>query len=151
MLLAHEAHTVAAFDLHRQAVDGGHRPFADVLLEEDLLLMTDRVHYVSHWITPLGPPRRYDTRFFVTAMPVDQTPVHDGREAVHSEWTRPGDALAAFDGGRIHMITPTIHNLQMIGRYERSADLLAAAGAADTSRMLVQAGGEGERVRFPGE
>jgi 8-oxo-dGTP pyrophosphatase MutT (NUDIX family) len=151
VLLAHEAHTVAAFDVHREAVDGGHRPFADVLLEEDLMLMTDRVHYVSHWLTPLGPPRRYDTRFFVTAMPVDQTPVHDGREAVHSEWIRPVDALAAFVEGRIHMITPTIHNLQMIGRYESSADLLAAAAAADTARMLVQAGGEGERVRFPGE
>ena len=151
VLLAHEAHAVESFHLHRQAVDLGHRPFVDVLLEEDLVLMTDRVHYVSHWLTPVGPPRRYDTRFFVTAMPVDQTPAHDGREAVHSEWIRPLDALVAYEEGRIHMITPTIHNLRMIGRYERSAELLDAAAASDPSRMVEEAGGEGERVSFPGE
>ena len=31
-----------------------------------------RVHYVSHWITPELAPKRYDTRFFVTAAPPGQ-------------------------------------------------------------------------------
>ena len=36
---------------------------------EDLTLPADAVYYVGHWITPEGPPRRYDTRFFVDARP----------------------------------------------------------------------------------
>ena len=36
---------------------------------EGLVLAVDAVHYVSHWITPELAPRRYDTRFFITAAP----------------------------------------------------------------------------------
>src|SRR5436190_5097356 len=31
--------------------------------EAGLTLALDVLHYAAHWITPPGPPRRYDTRF----------------------------------------------------------------------------------------
>ncbi|MGE5526950.1 MAG: NUDIX hydrolase, partial [Rhodospirillaceae bacterium] len=50
---------------YRAEVNAGTRPFLDVLRNEALMLAADRLVYFSHWITPVGAPRRYDTRFFV--------------------------------------------------------------------------------------
>jgi 8-oxo-dGTP pyrophosphatase MutT (NUDIX family) len=80
----------ARFERHRDEVNAGTGDFIDIVVAEDLLLDGADVHYVAHWITPLGSPRRYDTRFFVTAMPRGQVPLHDDDEAVHHEWVRPG-------------------------------------------------------------
>ena len=52
------------------------------------------MHYFSHWITPEGAPRRYDTRFFLAAAPANQTPLHDDHEVIANEWIRPDDGLA---------------------------------------------------------
>ncbi|MGH9083778.1 MAG: NUDIX hydrolase, partial [Acidimicrobiales bacterium] len=81
------------FARHRLDVNAGRRSLLDVCGEEDLRLPLDQVHYFSHWITPEGPPRRYDTRFFVAAAPPDQTPAHDAGETIADVWVRPADAL----------------------------------------------------------
>ncbi|HEX7094557.1 MAG TPA: NUDIX hydrolase, partial [Acidimicrobiales bacterium] len=73
----------------RHAVDAGERTLLDVLEQEDLVLDLTEVHDIARWITPVGPPRRYDTRFFVARMPQGQTPVADDTEAVHVEWRTP--------------------------------------------------------------
>ena len=77
------------------------------------------VHYVAQSATPLGPPRRYDTRFFVTAMPEGQVPLHDDDEAVDHEWVRATDALAANERGEMIMMTPTLSMLQRLRRARR--------------------------------
>ena len=91
---------------------------------EALLLTTDRIHYHSHWITPVGPPRRYDTRFFIAAAPPAQEPLHDGRETVASIWVRPSDALARHEAGELQLILPTIRTLESIAAFSTTADLL---------------------------
>ena len=53
------------------------------------MLEADAVHYVSHWITPELAPRRYDTRFFVTAAPPGQVASHDDGETIATIWVRP--------------------------------------------------------------
>ena len=60
---------------------------------DDLVLDLSTTYYVDHWITPIGEQRRFDTRFFVTELPVDQEPLHDEKETVESLWIRPGEAL----------------------------------------------------------
>ena len=112
------------FSEHRRAVDSGERRLIEICEEERLRLDVDRIHYFSHWITPEGPPRRYDTRFFVAAAPPDQVPLHDDRETIANLWVRPQDALDRHAAGELDMIFPTIRNLMAIGRFERSADLL---------------------------
>src|SRR5699024_8841607 len=55
--------------------------FGQVLLERHLVLRSDLLRYRSHWITPTIEPRRYDTRFFVAAVPVGQDPDGDNTES----------------------------------------------------------------------
>src|SRR5258705_7937014 len=81
--------------------------------EAGLRLARAALCYVARWVTPLGPPRRYDTRFFVAALPARQTPVADQDEAVHAEWVRPAQALADFGSGTRAMLPPTIGMLRI--------------------------------------
>ncbi len=119
--------TAERFVEHRRAVDSGEKRLVDLCAEETLRLDVDRIHYFSHWITPEGPPRRYDTRFFVAAAPPEQVPLHDDRETIANLWVRPQDALDRHRQGELDLIFPTIKNLEAIGRFDRSEDLLAHA------------------------
>jgi hypothetical protein len=83
------------------------------------------VHYFSHWITPVGPPRRYDTRFFLAHMPENQEPAHHEGELEDGLWVRPADALANQVAGKWTMIFPTLTTLRSLARYERVAALEA--------------------------
>ena len=104
------------------------------------------LHYAARWITPPGPPRRYDTRFFVTALPPGQTPVADQSEAVHAEWVRPAQALADFRAGARAMLPPTVGMLRILASYAGSAELLAAAARAESGPdQRVRLASEGER------
>ena len=100
------------FETHREQVYRGERRLADVVADEGLRLDLDELRYVSHWITPVGPPKRFDTRFFLAVMPENQRPAHDGGETVDSVWIRPADALRLAEEGSFSMILPTIANLE---------------------------------------
>jgi 8-oxo-dGTP pyrophosphatase MutT (NUDIX family) len=142
------------FRHHRKSVDTGERRLLEVCDEERLHLVCDRVHYFAHWITPVGPPRRYDTRFFVTAAPPEQEPLHDDRETIASLWVRPADALQRHKRGELEMIFPTIRNLEAIARFDRSEDLLAAAASVtDIPAILPRIVNEdgGTRIVLPGD
>jgi 8-oxo-dGTP pyrophosphatase MutT (NUDIX family) len=123
--------------------------------EAGIELAVDALHYAARWITPPGPPRRYDTRFFVTALPPGQTAVADQSEAVHAEWVRPDRALADFHAGARAMLPPTAGMLRILATYPNSAELIdAAARAAEGTDHRVQLASEGEgkwRVLLPGE
>ena len=111
----------------RSAVDAGTRSIRNVCEAESLRLATDRMHYFSHWITPLGAPRRFDTRFFVCAAPTDQVPLHDDRETIANTWIRPAEALQRHHDGEFFMILPTIKTLEAIGRFPSADQFLTAA------------------------
>ncbi len=102
---------------HRSAVHKGELSIVELCEREDLRLATDRVLYFSHWITPLGPPRRYDTRFFLAHMPENQETAHHEKELEDGLWVRPADALAHADEGRWTMIFPTLTTLRSLARY----------------------------------
>jgi 8-oxo-dGTP pyrophosphatase MutT (NUDIX family) len=116
--------------------------------ETGLRLRAGDLHYFSHWITPPGAPKRYDTRFFVALAP-DARHVRDAREHTDSTWIRPLDALDRHAAGQFEMILPTIRNLEAIGRFANATDLLAAA-AATTDPRAVDDGG-GWRILLPGD
>lgn len=142
------------FDRHRSAVDHGERRLVEICAEEGLRLAVDGMHYFSHWITPMGPSRRYDTRFFVTAAPVGQTPLHDDRETIANCWIAPSDALTRHEAGEFDLILPTIRNLEAIARFDTAAAVLAAAATLDVVPAVLPRvinDGAGIRILLPGD
>jgi 8-oxo-dGTP pyrophosphatase MutT (NUDIX family) len=111
--------------LNRHEVD-----FLDIVRAEGLRLQADRLHHVAHWITPPGPPRRFNTRFFLAAFPEGQVAAHDEGEAVHHEWVRPADALAAWRDERMAMMSPTARMLMCLVPFSSAAEAVASAAAA---------------------
>lgn len=104
----------ARFAAHRLEINEGRRGLLEVCRTEGLVLAAGDVHYVSHWITPELSPKRYDTRFFVTAAPAGQVVRHDDGETIASVWVRPADALASYQAGEIELLPPTIENLKKL-------------------------------------
>jgi 8-oxo-dGTP pyrophosphatase MutT (NUDIX family) len=76
--------------------------------ETGVVLTETDLHPWAHWITPEIEPRRYDTTFFVAAMPDDQEATDISGETDHADWSTPGEALAAQRTGRISMLPPTM-------------------------------------------
>ncbi len=111
----------ARFARHRHQVDRGERRLVEVCAAERLRLAVGSMEYFSRWVTPLGAPRRYDTRFFVAHAPPDQTPVHDDREVVANLWIRPAEALERNEAGEFELIFPTVRTLEALTQFD-SAD-----------------------------
>jgi 8-oxo-dGTP pyrophosphatase MutT (NUDIX family) len=145
----------ARFAAHRAAVDSGERRLVDVCAEERLRLAVGEIHYFSHWITPEGAPRRYDTRFFVARAPDAQVPLHDDNETIANLWVRPADALERYRRGELELILPTIRNLTSIAEHVRTDDLLDAAKSigAVVPMLPKVVNGDGGRLRIllPGD
>jgi 8-oxo-dGTP pyrophosphatase MutT (NUDIX family) len=144
----------ARFVEHRRAVDCGERRLVEVCEDEGLQLAVDCMYYFSHWITPEGAPRRYDTRFFVAAAPDAQEPLHDDHEVIENLWIRPSDALERHRSGTFDLILPTYRSLEVLERFERAADVLAAAAAIEqvpavVPRIVADQGGY--RIVLPGD
>ncbi len=140
--------------VHRSAVDSGGRTLTEVLEEEDLYVAAGDIHYFSRWITPLGAPRRYDTRFFVAAAPEDQEVTHDERELIGTHWSTPAAALAQHDAGEITLIFPTVRSLVALARFASAGDVLAhAAGLAVVEPVLptITESPDGVRIVLPGD
>ena len=117
---------------HRRALNANELDFLTMMKAEGLLLDLRGLEYIAHWITPVGSPRRYDTRFFVALAPSDQRATHDAGETVADEWIRPIDALGAYERGQFEMIAPTIRNLRAVGGFSTTEDVLNYARSQET-------------------
>jgi len=88
------------------------------------------VHYLSHWLTPPGHPKRFDTRFFVTRAPEDQHAVADQGEALELMWLTPAEALErgrARDASALLLLPVTRRTLEELARFEHADAALASA------------------------
>jgi 8-oxo-dGTP pyrophosphatase MutT (NUDIX family) len=95
----------------RTALCEGKTTFLQVLTEHAVSLALDELVPYAHWITPEGMPKRFDTWFFLAAVPPEQVGAHDGRESTDSIWVSPREALAGGESGRFKLPFPTTRNL----------------------------------------
>ena len=100
------------------------------LLAGDLKLAAGALHPWSRWITPvLGAVgrKRFDTRFFLAALPRGHEATHDDHEATESAWLTPRAALQRYWEGGIELAPPQIMSLAHLARHRDVASVFAAA------------------------
>jgi 8-oxo-dGTP pyrophosphatase MutT (NUDIX family) len=120
------------FHAARRELHAGRLGLVELCEREGLRLATDAIRYVSHWVTPLGERRRFDTRFFLARAPQSQEPLHDDAETIDSLWARPADALAQFRSGALGMYPPTVRNLEFLADHTTADAALAVAAELGT-------------------
>ncbi|BAV40849.1 NUDIX hydrolase [Mycobacterium ulcerans] len=99
--------------------------FADFLRRENLVLRADLLRPWANWITREAErTRRYDTFFFVGALPEGQRADGENTESDRAEWMLPRDAIADFAAGRNFLLPPTWTQLDALAGHT-VADVLA--------------------------
>lgn len=129
--------------------------FNELLAALDLRLRTSELAPWSRWITPPGTglPRRFDTRFFVAAAPLDAQAYHDGHETTEAVWLRPRQALERNWAGEIDLAPPQIMTLAHLSRHANVASVLAEArgrGPALVQPEVLMLG-ESRTLCYPGD
>jgi 8-oxo-dGTP pyrophosphatase MutT (NUDIX family) len=82
--------------------------FADFLRRENLVLRSDLLRPWANWVTPEAErTRRYDTYFFVGALPQGQRADGENTESDLSGWMTPRAAIDEFEAGRLFLLPPT--------------------------------------------
>jgi 8-oxo-dGTP pyrophosphatase MutT (NUDIX family) len=106
----------------RRALAEGTLSFADFLHRENLVLRSDLLRPWANWVTPEAErTRRYDTYFFVGALPAGQRADGENTESDRAGWTTPQAAIDEFASGTNFLLPPTWTQL----------DSLAGRGVAD--------------------
>jgi 8-oxo-dGTP pyrophosphatase MutT (NUDIX family) len=126
----------------RHAVHDGEVSLEEVCRRHGLRPALDELHWVSHWVTPMGEARRFDTRFYAARVPSGQQSRHDDSETVASEWVRPAAWVARFAARELNLMPPTIVSLRFLAGFDDTAAALAAVDAQSTPEPIHP------RVRF---
>ena len=101
----------------RQAIVRKELDFASFLESENLFCDLSRAVYFDHWVTPEIYSMRFDTRFYIAALPANQAPLSRSEEVTHSLWIKPADAMARFDRRDFPVLPPTTTVLQDLARF----------------------------------
>ncbi|MCH6161761.1 NUDIX hydrolase [Streptomyces marispadix] len=123
----------------RAALAAHELSFADFLQRRGLVLRSDLLGAWAHWITPEFEKRRYDTWFFVAALPEGQRTRNASTEADRTVWMRPAEAAEGYDRGELLMMPPTIAMLRQLAPYGSAAATLAASTERDLTAVLAEA------------
>ncbi len=88
------------------------------VLSEGWRLSFSNLYPWSHWITPEGMPKRFDTRFFVALMPEDQECIPDDQETIHGLWINPQKGLKGNGEREIPLSPPTLVTLHQMSAFK---------------------------------
>ncbi|MDQ0795539.1 NUDIX hydrolase [Streptomyces sp. B1I3] len=138
--------TGADWEADREALVARELSFAGFLDRRGLVLRSDLLGAWARWITPEFEPRRYDTWFFVAALPEGQRTRNVSTEADRTVWIRPGDAADRYDRGELLMMPPTVATLRALRPYGTAAEALEAASAQDLTPVLAEARMDGDML-----
>ena len=118
--------TDSSWENDRQALLGRSLALSELLRRRGLVLRSDLLRPWAHWCTPVFEPRRYDTWFFVAALPPGQRARHVGGEADHADWLPARAALEGAARGEVALMPPTQVTLEDVAAHPDVASVLAA-------------------------
>ncbi|MDH2426712.1 NUDIX hydrolase [Sphaerisporangium sp. TRM90804] len=110
--------TAADWEADREALIDRSLSLAEFLNKRGLVLRSDLLRPWAHWITPDVERRRFDTRFFVAALPPGQRTRDVGGEADQVAWLRPEEALGQAAKRQIFLMPPTFRTLTEMAQYD---------------------------------
>jgi 8-oxo-dGTP pyrophosphatase MutT (NUDIX family) len=148
--------TAQRFEVERENIHDGSVALLDLCKREGLRLTTDDIHYVSHWITPMGEKRRFDTRFFIARAPQAQEPLHDDGETIESFWISPQEAIERAHERDLMLMPPTKANIEFLLPFKTADEVLVAAaqvGMPQTilPKLKIDADGRVVGIAMPGD
>jgi len=127
LLLATGATPAALEQLAAARLDG--TPLTEAMQSLSLRWQVSAIQPWSRWVTPDHPAAgpRFDTRFFLAALPTDQQACHDGYEATEAVWLTPLQALQRHHAHEIALVPPQLMSLVQLLRHADVASALAEA------------------------
>ncbi|HEY2685165.1 MAG TPA: NUDIX hydrolase [Steroidobacteraceae bacterium] len=138
-----------------QAVGGGSSqlPFFERVRAERATLALDLVTPFSHWITPEGEAKRFDTRFYLCRALPGVEAKSDGNETVEVAWVRAQDMIARAESGDSSIMFPTHLNLHRLAETTTIEGAIAAARARKSFTVLprIERRGGDKYVVIPAE
>jgi len=102
------------------------------------VLRTDLLGGWSRWITPEFEPRRYDTAFFVAALPAGQLTRDVSGETESTIWMQPRQAVDDHIAGRALMLPPTVTTLREVQGYATAAEAVRAAAGRPLKSIMAR-------------
>ncbi len=94
---------------------------------------TDRLIYLSNWVTPRMVSKRFDTRFYLIPVDPNTEPMAVSEEFREVRWVSARSALEQSGRDEMPMIAPTIAHLDYLARFEDVETLVQAV--KDTDRI----------------
>lgn len=146
--------TSAGWETDRLALLSGELSISSLLAARRLVLRADLLRPWAHWITPEISARRFDTRFFVAALPTGQRTRDVGGEADRVLWATPASALEGKARGEVQMLPPTAFTLAEVAGFRSVAEVLEAGSCRQIRPVLprvVTGPDGGPRLLLPGD
>ncbi len=101
----------------RTVLQQGNIDFAGLLSDARLFCDLSQLSYFFHRVTPEHYPVRFDTRFYLAALPSSQDPLHHSEEVSESLWISPAAALELSGSGSFPMMPPTVAVLRILANH----------------------------------
>lgn len=111
----------------RRRIEAREATLAGALESRGLVLRADLLGAWSRWVTPAFEERRYDTAFFVAALPPGQAARDVSGETETTAWTSLAQAVADFESGKVLMLPPTVTTLRQLLPYTTAAQAVEAS------------------------
>ncbi|WP_353506444.1 hypothetical protein [Variovorax sp. J31P207] len=134
--LATDSVSKACLSSMRGPLSRGKIELAALCQGQRLRLDVNRLHYIAHWITPVGMPKRFDTRFFLGVHEGEHLVEHDNVEVLEHGWFDPATLLAQ-PGGR-KLLDVTRSTLGLLSEFDTLEALMQWAASPRIVKTMLR-------------
>jgi len=123
------------FAKYRKEVRQDTFSFIKIIDKEGLKLATEKLFYFARWITPEISPIRFDTRFFVAAVPSKQEALEDESETTAHMWISPQKVLKKHKRG-LPVPFATLSNITVLAQFASIDEVIASTRDKEIPTIL---------------